>query len=157
MKLNLGWVFPHRTHTVWLGFYACEIQIRCIECIERHAFWLAKPSGASHIQNSILSTLFCMFCSSGAHHGRKLFDIFTKYITYNALIALGKFYNFRRPLSSHFEFWVMYIGLLFIVAPHTKIHFFNVNLNYDNDICTVCRLLFGCSRSDMLRVVSLWF
>ena len=60
----------------WLSFYACRIQIgciECIECIERHMFWLAKPSGASHIWNSIHSPLYCMFHSSGMHHGQNSF------------------------------------------------------------------------------------
>ena len=53
-----------------LSFYACRIQIGCIE---RHAFLLAKPSGASHIRNSIHSPLYCMFRSSGVHYGQNVF------------------------------------------------------------------------------------
>ena len=83
-----------------LGFYACGIQIGCIESIERHAFWLAKPSGASHIRNSMHVG---MFRSSGVHDGQNSFKYWQNNITYNSLIVLGNFYNFmvritKRPL-----------------------------------------------------------
>ena len=89
-----------------LSFYACGIQIRCIECIEcieRHAFWLAKPSGASHIRNSIHS-LYCMFCSSRVHYGQNSF----KYLQNISPIIPWLSFVISIILKGHFVFWVMH-------------------------------------------------
>ena len=85
-------------------FYACGIQIRCIKCIEWHAFWLAKPSGASHIWNSIHSQLFCMFRSSGVHYGQNSF----KYLQNISPIIPWLSFVISIILEGHFVFWVMH-------------------------------------------------
>ena len=90
-----------------LGFYACGIQIgcmECMECIERHAFLLAKPSGASHIWNSIHSPLYCMFRSSGVHHGQNAF----KYLQNISPIIPWLSFVISIILEGHFVLRVMH-------------------------------------------------
>ena len=67
-----------------LGIYICGSK----SGVSYREFGLAKPSGAFHIRNSILSTV-CYICF--AVLGRIMDE---KYITYNTLISLGNFYNF---------------------------------------------------------------
>ena len=71
---------------------------------ERHAFWLAKPLGASHIRNSIHSPLYCMFRSSGVHHGQNSF----KYLQNISPIIPWLSFVISIILEGHFVFWVMH-------------------------------------------------
>ena len=95
-----------------------------------HFDWL------SHQEPSISGTQYthhCIACFAllGASW-MEFFQIFTKYITYNSLIVLGNFYNFRRPfcvLSDALHMLLSHIGLLFQLglelAPHTNIPVLN--------------------------------
>ena len=96
----------------WLSFYACGIQIRCIE---RHTFWLAKPSGVSHIWNSIHSPLYCMFRSSRVHYGQNSF----KYLQNISPIIPWLSFAISIILEGHFVFWVMH----FMLLSHTGLLF----------------------------------